>query len=54
MVDRAFGVYNEFYTHATHICFYLKHETWQAEVDNTIKLYVPCLIIILYIFTIYY
>lgn len=38
MVDRAFGVYNEFYTHATHICFYLKHETWQAEVDNTIKL----------------
>ncbi|XP_071570208.1 uncharacterized protein [Temnothorax nylanderi] len=38
MADRAFSVYNEFYTHATHICFFLNHEAWQAEVDNTIKL----------------
>lgn len=38
MGDRAFSVYNEFYTHATHICFFLNHEAWQAEVDNTIKL----------------
>lgn len=40
MADRAFNVYNEFYTHTTHICFFLNHEAWQAEVDNTIKLYV--------------
>ncbi|XP_011161083.1 uncharacterized protein LOC105196709 isoform X2 [Solenopsis invicta] len=38
MADREFNVYNEFYTHATHICFFLNHEAWQAEVDNTIKL----------------
>lgn len=38
MADRAFSVYNEFYTHTTHICFFLNHEAWQAEVDNTIKL----------------
>ncbi|EZA48124.1 hypothetical protein X777_14306 [Ooceraea biroi] len=38
MADRAFSVYREFYTHATHICFFLNHEAWQAEVDNTIKL----------------
>lgn len=38
MTDRVFSVYNEFYTHATHICFFLNHEAWQAEVDNTIKL----------------
>jgi len=38
MADRAFNVYNEFYTHTTHICFFLNHEAWQAEVDNTIKL----------------
>ncbi|XP_020299625.1 uncharacterized protein LOC109863648 isoform X2 [Pseudomyrmex gracilis] len=38
MADREFNVYNEFYTHTTHICFFLHHEAWQAEVDNTIKL----------------
>lgn len=38
MADRAFSVYNEFYTHATHICFFLNHEAWQTEVDSTIKL----------------
>ncbi|XP_012537628.1 uncharacterized protein LOC105837408 [Monomorium pharaonis] len=38
MADRAFSVYNEFYTHATHMCFFLNYEAWQAEVDNTIKL----------------
>ncbi|KAK0173475.1 hypothetical protein PV328_006665 [Microctonus aethiopoides] len=37
MSDRAFGVYNEFYTHTTHICFYLNHELWQIETDKTIK-----------------
>ncbi|XP_053974431.1 uncharacterized protein LOC128874113 isoform X1 [Hylaeus volcanicus] len=37
MSDRAFNVYNEFYIHTTHICFYLNYEAWQAETDNTIK-----------------
>lgn len=37
MSDRAFSVYNEFYLHATHMCFYLNYEAWQAETDNTIK-----------------
>lgn len=36
MTDRAFAVYNEFYTHTTHICFYLNHELWQAETEKTI------------------
>lgn len=38
MGDRAFSVYNEFYIHATHICFFLNHEAWQSEIDNTINL----------------
>ncbi|KYM97411.1 hypothetical protein ALC62_11703 [Cyphomyrmex costatus] len=38
MTDRAFSVYNEFYTHATHICFFLNYEAWQTEVESTIKL----------------
>ncbi|KAK2589046.1 hypothetical protein KPH14_001885 [Odynerus spinipes] len=38
MSDRAFNVYNEFYTHTTHICFYLNYEAWKAETDNTINL----------------
>ncbi|KAK1131622.1 hypothetical protein K0M31_017913 [Melipona bicolor] len=37
MSDRAFNVYNEFYIHTTHMCFYLNYEAWQAETDNTIK-----------------
>ncbi|XP_012280222.1 uncharacterized protein LOC105699653 [Orussus abietinus] len=37
MTDRAFTVYNEFYTHATNICFFLNHELWRAETENTIK-----------------
>ncbi|XP_050582299.1 uncharacterized protein LOC126918441 [Bombus affinis] len=37
MSDRAFSVYNEFYVHTTHMCFYLNYEVWQAETDNTIK-----------------
>ncbi|XP_063995272.1 uncharacterized protein LOC135172809 isoform X2 [Diachasmimorpha longicaudata] len=37
MSDRAFGVYNEFYTHTTHICFFLNHELWQIETNNIIK-----------------
>lgn len=38
MGDRAFNVYNEFYIHAIHICFFLNHEAWQSEIDNTINL----------------
>lgn len=38
MTDRTFGVYKEFYTHATHICFFLNHEAWRSEIDNTINL----------------
>lgn len=38
MADRGFNVYNEFYIHATHICFFLNHEARQAEIDNTINL----------------
>ncbi|XP_066598267.1 uncharacterized protein [Prorops nasuta] len=38
MTDRAFGVYNEFYTHATHVCFYLSYEIWQKETEDTVKL----------------
>ncbi|XP_043280596.1 uncharacterized protein [Venturia canescens] len=37
MSDRAFGVYNEFYTHSAHICFFLNHEMWQAETENNIE-----------------
>lgn len=37
MTDRAFGVYNEFYTHTSHVCFFLSHEIWQAETETTIK-----------------
>lgn len=37
MSDRAFSVYNEFYVHTTHMCFYLNYEAWQAETDSTIK-----------------
>ncbi|XP_012148683.2 uncharacterized protein LOC105663582 [Megachile rotundata] len=37
MSDRAFNVYNEFYIHTTHMCFYLNYEAWQIETDNTIK-----------------
>nr|XP_034196618.1 uncharacterized protein LOC117612052 [Osmia lignaria] len=37
MSDRAFNVYNEYYIHATHMCFYLNYEAWQIETDNTIK-----------------
>ncbi|CAL7936500.1 unnamed protein product [Xylocopa violacea] len=37
MSDRAFNVYNEFYIHTTHMCFYLNYETWQVETHNTIK-----------------
>lgn len=37
MSDRAFGVYNEFYIHASHICFFLNHEIWQTETHETIK-----------------
>ncbi|KAI4502441.1 hypothetical protein M0802_002353 [Mischocyttarus mexicanus] len=37
MSDRAFNVYNEFYTHTTHICFYLNYEAWQMETDKTIQ-----------------
>ncbi|XP_043253220.1 uncharacterized protein LOC122397846 [Colletes gigas] len=37
MPDRAFNVYNEFYIHTTHMCFYLNYEAWQIETDNTIK-----------------
>lgn len=37
MSDRAFNVYNEFYTHTTHICFFLNYEAWKAETENTIK-----------------
>ncbi|XP_011308612.1 uncharacterized protein [Fopius arisanus] len=37
MSDRAFGVYNEFYTHTTHICFFLNHELWQIETNNIIQ-----------------
>ncbi|OAD53296.1 Dual specificity tyrosine-phosphorylation-regulated kinase 2, partial [Eufriesea mexicana] len=37
MSDRAFSVYNEFYIHTTHMCFYLNYEAWQTETDNTIK-----------------
>ncbi|XP_008560843.1 uncharacterized protein LOC103580740 [Microplitis demolitor] len=37
MSDRAFGVYNEFYTHTIHICFYLNHELWQIETEKTFQ-----------------
>ena len=37
MSDRAFNVYNKFYIHTMHMCFYLNYEIWQAETDNTIK-----------------
>ncbi|XP_031784980.1 uncharacterized protein LOC100119657 [Nasonia vitripennis] len=37
MSDRAFGVYNEFYIYASHMCFFLNHEIWQAETHDTIK-----------------
>ncbi|XP_057324046.1 uncharacterized protein LOC130666794 [Microplitis mediator] len=37
MSDRAFGVYNEFYTHTTHMCFYLNHELWQIETEKTFQ-----------------
>ncbi|KAG7200012.1 hypothetical protein KM043_014433 [Ampulex compressa] len=38
MSDRAFGVYNEFYTHTVHMCFFFNYEAWQSETDNTIRL----------------
>lgn len=44
MSDRAFGAYNEFYIYATHICFFLNHEIWQAQTHNTIKQSVPILL----------
>ncbi|XP_058801858.1 uncharacterized protein LOC131670350 [Phymastichus coffea] len=37
MSDRAFSVYNEFYIYASHMCFFLYHELWQAETQETIK-----------------
>ncbi|KAJ8674517.1 hypothetical protein QAD02_005779 [Eretmocerus hayati] len=37
MSDRAFSVYNEFYIHASHMCYFLNHELWQTQTHDTIK-----------------
>ncbi|XP_023247085.1 uncharacterized protein LOC106645046, partial [Copidosoma floridanum] len=37
MSDRAFSAYNKFYIYASHMCFFLNHEVWQAETQSTIK-----------------
>lgn len=36
--ERVFQAYTQFYTHTQNICFYLMHQVWHAETEQTINL----------------
>lgn len=38
MSERVFQAYTHFYTHTQNICFYLMHQIWHAETEQTIHL----------------